>query len=191
VRRYVLTERGRFLIALLVIFFFTLLSIILIFWTSARNAQPIVIYNDSNDIRQSSSDPASSEPASDTAPDEMPTSSSGDNNTAAPLDPTLAGLTAFDFNAGVITFLYTPDLQADIDDNTVSVIGTLLASPQNADDSKIAVEIPLLPDDDTAALTAAIIRVFNTYEVSISDIVFFVYQPEPDVNTFEITMSFS
>ena len=178
-QRYVLTERGKFLIAILAIVLFLL--------------TPALIFV----IRTLTMDPSSNGTESFT-PDSSPGTSSGssqdppggDSIDPATLDPSVAGPIDYDIANGTMAFLFTPDLQTSLDDNTVSMIGELLSSPKNTNTSKIAVEIPQLPDDEVAIVTTAIINAFATYEVPLSDIVFFIYHPEMIERTLKINISF-
>jgi len=171
VRQYILTERGKLFIAVLVIFFLIQPSLILFIWALNRDAQP-------------------NEPPPQSSPNPIQVSPDSGSGGSESVDPALSGLRAFDFDNGEMTFLFTPDIQAALDDNITLMLGELLTSPVNTGDKKIAVDIPQLPDDDTAILTAAILVAFSTYEVPLHDIVFFVYRPESDAKTFEINISF-
>ena len=191
-RNYALTERGKMLVAVLFMFILIMPSLILVIWLFSRDTTSNESPHGSTGIHQNENGLTASEPTPEVIPDPDPAqvSSTEDNSEPVSLDPSLAGPEVFDFSAGFLTFLFTPDIQTTLDDNTISILGALLASAQNTDDSMIAVEIPQLPDDNTAIITNAIISAFNAYEVPLSDIVFFVYQPEPDVQTYLITISF-
>jgi hypothetical protein len=174
-QRYIITERGKFLVAILVIVFFLLLpATIIAIWALTRGSASTELPLDTNGTYQNGSDSFSSEPT----PVDTP-------------DPSLDDLVSFDLDAGTMTFLFTPNLQDTLDSNVDTKLGELLTSLKNTDDAKIAVEIPLLSDTDTAILTTAILNAFNKHDVPLSDIVFFVYQPDTDIQTFEISISFS
>jgi len=183
VRGYVLTERGKILVAMLVVLFLIIPSVIIFIYTSSQNTHHDESPDVSNNIHQNGTEPASSEHTSETAspPDE----------TQALSNESSADSVSLDIEAGRMTFLFAPETQAAIDDNTSSMIGQLLASPKNTDDSKIAVEIPQLTDDETAKLTTIILNAFISHGIQLSDIVFFVYLPESDEAPFEIKISFS
>jgi len=158
VRGYVLTERGKLLVAMLIVLFLILPSIIFVVYASTQNTQP-------------------EEPPTDSSVAQPPPI----NNDSASLD----------INAGKMTFLYAPDSQTTLDENTSSMIGQLLTSTKNTPDSKIAVEIPQLTDEETAVLTTVILNTFINHDVSLSDIVFYVYRPESDTEPFKINISFN
>ena len=188
--KYVITERGKIAIAIIVMFFLIMPSLILVFWLMTRNSNSNETFTDRSGSIQSNADPADSEQASDAASGSSQESSNGNNNGPESYDPSLTGVKSFDFDAGIMSFLFTPDQQVAIDDNTSSMIGELLTSPKNTDDAKIAVEIPQLSDEETTVLTNAVINVLSSHDVSVNDIIFFVYQPEEDIRTFVINISF-
>ena len=172
-RGYVLTERGKILVAMLIVLLLIVPSVVLVVYSTTRNSHPAESPETSTDIHQN---------GTQTVTD--------DNIEPASSDTSQTGPVSLNIDAGEMTFLFAPDSQTVLDDNTSSMIGQLLSSPKNTNDSKIAVNIPQLPDDETAVLTTVILNAFITHNVSLSDIIFFVYQPEPDTETFEIGISF-
>ena len=169
-QRYVLTERGKLLVATLILLILIIPSIILTVWTVRRDA--------------------ASEPPPRTNPDLTQFLPPVDESMPVSPDSPLSGPIAFDIDSGHMTFLFSPEAQTTLDDNTITKIGELLSSPQNTSDKKITVDIPQLSDGDMAVLTAAIINAFSTYDVPMSHIIFFVYQPRPDINIFEVNVAF-
>ena len=172
--RYVLTERGKLLVAMLIVLFLLLPSVILVIYTTMRDRTPDDSY-DNGGIHQNGNNPASS--------------SGGDEQNA--LDSSLAGPIAFDLEAGTMSFIFTPDLQVALDVFTIATIGDLLTSPQNTTGSKVAVEIPQMADEKTAILTNAVVHAFSIHDVPLTDVVFFVYQQETDTRTVKVNISFS
>jgi len=171
-QQYLLTERGKLLIATLIVLFLIVPSIIIVIYTSMRET-PADEAGNNGVVSQSGGGSVSSD---------------GDNEQAN-LDSSLAGTTAFDLVAGTMTFLFTPDLQTTLDVYTMTRLGELLTSPKYTNNTKIAVEIPQLPDEKAIILTTAITNAFTTYEIPLSDVVFFIYQPEKDSRTFEVNVS--
>jgi len=191
-QRYVLTERGKFLVAIFVIVFFLLLpALIFAIWALARGAASTDLPPDTNGIHQNGTGSFTPEPSLEGTPEPSPALPNNNDSESTSLDPSLDDLVAFDLDAGTMTFLFTPGIQDNIDNHIDTKIGELLTSPKNANNAKIAVDIPQLPDNDTVILTTAILDTFTKHEVSLGDIVFFVYQPDPDIQTFEINISFS
>jgi len=89
-----------------------------------------------------------------------------------------------------VSFLYIPAGFAGFTDDIDKKIREFLESSLNKDDSKLAVEIPHLPDDDAIILTSAITDLFEKHGVSLSRIVFFIYNPEDNVTEHEIFISY-
>ena len=188
-RGYVLTERGKLLIAMLVVIFLIVPSIIIVVYTSTRNTLPDESLNTSNGQHQGVPGTDTTEQNPEGTDETTPAVSNDNTGTVSP-GSSLTGSATLDIDDGKMTFLFAPSLQTTLEDNTSSTIGQLLLSPKNTEDAKIAVEIPQLPDEDTAVLTTVILNAFITHDVSLSDIVFFVYQPESDEEPFEINISF-
>ena len=170
-RGYVLTERGKFLIAIIIVLLLIIPSIIFIVRAS-------MLANAPDDLSQMPN------------PDLVQFLPPGNDEEPASPDSSLSGPIALDVDNGLLTFLFMPGVQTSLDENTISMIGELLTSPLNTSEAKIAVEIPQLPDNDAAVLTAAIINAFDIYLVPISKITFFVYILSSDIDVCEINISF-
>ena len=176
-QRYVLTERGKILVAMLIVFLLILPSVILVAHLTNKDSAPHNSDADGSDLNPL------------VTPDLTQVLPPADDNPGA-LFPALAGPIEFDLEAGTMTFLYAADLQSKLDENTVSMIGELLTSPQNISGTRIAIDIPQLSDNDTNRLTSAIIDAFHKYNVPTSDIIFFVYIPNTETQIYEIKISF-
>jgi len=190
VQRYVLTERGKFLVAILVIVIFVIPGAILATWALTQEKKSNEAPPDLNGIHQNGTGSVSPAPSPENTPDPISDLQNDDNLGQTSLDPSITGPTTFDLDSGTMTFLFTPEQQDTLDDNTVSKIGELLASPKNTNDAKIVVEVPHLPYNETLIMTDAIINAFAANAVSQSNIGFTVYLPEVDTSTFEINISF-
>lgn len=180
--RYILTERGKFIIALLVAFIIVLSLLFIAIWALSPNAAPNNMSQGNGGANGSDSNPDN--------PYSSSQGSSGGNSGSGAADSTLEGPIAFDLEEGILTFLFTLDAQTAIDDESFSLLGDLMSSPRNIRGSKIAVEIPKLPDEDTATLTSIILNAFADQGVSAHSILFYIYQPELNVRTFTISVSF-
>jgi len=182
VRGYELTARGKIIIAALLVAVFTIiLALAPIAWRSSRNTTPDDSLHDPV-INQNDTDPtpADSEQDTETVSDGAPVSQNGSHNDTAVIDN----------EAGIMTFQFTPATQTSLDESTISMIGELVTSPKYTEDSMIAVEIPQLTDeDDAVTLSTAIIEALTSFDVPLSDIVFYVYQAESGAVTFEIKIS--
>jgi len=163
-----------------VVLFIVLPSVIIVAWVVTRDITANEPTNDSSGAIQSGDDLEASESISDSTPEP----------TQVPPSPPITNILVYDFEAGVMTFLFTPDSQTALDENTVSKIRELLTSPKNTEDALTTVAIPQLSDDDSDKLTEAIIYAFESLEVPLSVIIFNVYQPQSDIQEFEVTISF-
>jgi len=189
-QRYIITERGKLLIAILIIFVLFLTALILVIWLLTRDISTEIPVIGSSDLPQNSLGLSASESTPEIPYDSPQVSPGGDCNGSLSPDSSLAGPIAFDLDAGLLTFLFTPDTQDALGEDTVSMIGELLKSPKNVNGAMIAVEIPLLSDDETAMLTTAVTDVFEEYNVPLGYVIFLVYQPEPYLKTFTVSISF-
>jgi len=172
VQRYVLTERGKLLVA-------TLIVLLLIL-------PPVIIIS----IRTASGEEKPDGSLPKTTPDLVQYIPPIENDNPSAIGPSINENATIDIDSGNMTFMFTPESQITLDGNVISMIGQLLTSSKNNNDSKMAIEIPQLPDDETAILTTAIINALSTYDIPLSDIIFFVYQPDSGIKTFKINISF-
>jgi len=172
VQRYILTERGKWIIAMFVVVLIVLPVIIVIISMVTRNSIQNDQYHGINGLSQTENGSVSTG-----QPSEAPANSSQ----TVPND-------GLDIQAGVLTFMFTPSVQTSFDENTISLIGELLTSPKNTDDAQIAVVIPQLTDADAMTLTTAVSDAFTAYNVPLSRIVFYVNTPEPNTESHELTI---
>jgi len=172
VQRYVLTERGKLLVATLIVLFLIL--------------PPVIILS----IRTTSGDGVSDGAAPKATPDLVQHIPPIEDDKPTTNNPSLNGTVTVDLDSGNMVFMFTPQTQTALDSDTTSLIGQLLTSPKNTAGSKIAVEIPQLPDDEAVILTTAIINALSTHGVLLSDIIFFIYQPDAGIKTFKVNISF-
>ena len=200
-QQYHLTERGKSSVAIiLTILLIVMPSVIFVIWTLVRADTPDSAANGSYNVLENGSSAASSGQPSDASSDGAEASSgngSGDNGSGEnsdidsnTSDPSPDISPAFDLEAGTMTFVFTPGEQTYLDEDTVSSIGRLLTSPKNTINSIVYVEIPQLQDDYMVILTSAISGAFQEHSVPLSDILFFVYSPDPDAESFNINISF-
>jgi len=179
--RYILTERGKFLVALLVAFVLVLSLVVLTVWALSRNSS-LNNASQNNSVSGDSGDNSEN-------PYNSSQGSSGSTGSES-LDPSLSGPIGFDLDEGLLLLLFSPDKQNALDNESVSLIGELLKSPMNIRGTKIAIEIPRASDEDTAKITTAVLDAFSTYDVSVNNIQFYIYEPETNIRTFLINISF-
>ena len=173
-----------------VVLFIALPSIIIVAWIVTRDTTPNESANDSRGAIQSGVDSEASEAIHDSSPDLTQTPQNNENSGSVHTDPPITNILVYDFEAGVMTFLFAPESQTALDENIVSKIRELLTSPKNTEDALTTVAIPQLSDDDSEVLTDAIINAFESLEIPLSVIIFNVYQPASEAQEFEVTISF-
>jgi len=168
-RQYVLTERGKFVVAMLVAFSLILLSLVLALVAIARN----------NSDKQPDGN-ASGEHGN----------INGDYNGEDSSNPSVTRLIDFNIDSGVMSIQLPVDLPEALEDNIILLIADLLESPRNTENTTIGVELPQLSDEDMAKLTDTIINAFALLEVETKDITFFIYQIAPDSRDYIVNISF-
>ena len=114
-QRYVLTERGKLLIAMFIVFFIVLPSIVIVVWAVTREVIP-------NDPDQNDVDIASSEPDPETTNDISQDPTSSDGNATTPLDPSLEE--PVDFN--IDTQLKTIEIEPSVRFNNLRKVAVIL-----------------------------------------------------------------
>ena len=199
---YELTERGKVIIAvILALLVFVIPSTILVVLAWDRpppppnvppvTAEPLPL--PANDIPTNSDRPLPD--GSGFNPDEKP------ENDGSQLDPSDSPLdtpcelpeyepASVDLSEGTMVFLYWPDLKNPIDDEILLMFGEFLTSPKNTDTSVILAEIPLISDDETSTLIAAITDAFAGHGVPLRKLAFAVYQSDTVEPYYRITLSF-
>lgn len=186
---YVLTERGKLLVAMLIVLLLVLPSLIFVIWSVSKN-NPDEEGNTPTGSYQNGSEAPGSDASASASKDSY--GQDGDNpnsdipqiSSGSSINPVL-----FDLDEGKMSFLFNPDKHNNLDSDTTAAIGFLLTSPKNTEDTIFAVEIPQLTDEKTAIVTTAVLNAFELNNVSVNDVIFFVYQPEPDLEDCKINIS--
>ena len=70
--------------------------------------------------------------------------------------PTGAGEPALDLVGEKLSFFYSPDSQSSLDHETLSVLDVFLSLPKNIPQNTIAIETPVLPEEKAGMFTAVI-----------------------------------
>ena len=197
-RKYDLTERGKIIIAvILVTLIFVIPAIILA--AKAWNSSPPPEDPPKTEV------PADPPPVISNTP--LPEGSGVDPNypqqpgngeqgsfdppVEPPDEPDPFGPVDIDVSAGTMSFLYSPDLQNTLDADTISMLGEFITSPQNTADSQINVELPQLSGEEASELITAITDAFTQHNVAQDDIKYVVSSSVPEDNIFEIFLSFT
>jgi len=105
-------------------------------------------------------------------------------------EPPEIGPISINLNAGTMEFMFAPELQDALDEDTFVMLGEFITSPRNTRDSKILIEVPYLPANQNTAITSAITDAFTQYGISRRTLSFESYQSESTGESFGIMLSF-
>ena len=100
------------------------------------------------------------------------------------------GPIGINLNAGTMEFMFAPELQDALDDDTFVMFGDFITSPRNTRNSIILVEMPSLSTTENAAITSAITSAFSQYGIPRRDLSFETYQSDTAGNSFAIMLTF-
>ena len=208
---YELTERGKIIIAVvLVAVLLVLSSIVLSIGTCSGSSPP-------DDPPQSSEPSPGEDPTLSNTP--LPTPGSGFDPPSIPATPKPTptptptptpsqpphgngngngyghdmpefGPVGLNITEGTMQFIFSPSLQETLDEDTVAMLSDFLTSPKNTDDAKVQVEMPNLTEEDTAILLTAVTKAFSTYKLTVDDIVYLKNQNEVSESSFEVMLSY-
>ena len=189
--KYELTERGKIIIAILVVLLFLVLpAAILAYkaWAAGPQAPP-----PSHSTEATGTPPPSLEYPPQISespppngggfnpPNGYPSNGNGNGNGHGNGNggqessrPPEFGPTGGTPSEGTLTFLFSPHLQNTLDAETLSVLGVFLSSPNNTPNSQIAVEMPKLSGEDAEKLVSAIVNAFAALGVRENKLAFIV-----------------
>ena len=195
-RSYGLTDRGKICLAIiLVVLIFVVPAVFLA--VKAWNGSTPPPDNPSQSADDPSSDISSGPLPDDSGldPHDPPESGNGEQGSFDPpvdpaLDPPKFGPINLNPAAGTMLFLFSPELQDAVDEETVTMIGDFLKSPRNTSNARIAVEMPQISDEDTSKLIAAVADAFLSHDVSIEKLAFATYQSDSVDESFEVKLLF-
>ena len=133
--------------------------------------------------------PPTEPPPTDPPPSAPPHGGNGNGHGYGDIIPEF-GPVGLNILEGTMLFMFSPSLQEALDDDTVTMLSDFLSSPKNTDDSQIQVEMPNLAEDDMDLLLSAVAKAFSTYNVKVNDIVYVTNQTEVADSNFEVKLSF-
>jgi len=105
-------------------------------------------------------------------------------------EPPEIGPIDINLNAGTMAFMFAPELQDALDDDTFKMLGDFITSPRNTRNSVILVELPSLAPGEVTALTSVITDAFSQYGISRRDLTFETYQTDSTGSSFGVLLSF-
>ena len=161
-RAFELTERGKILVAVvLVLLFLVLTAGILVFMAMASPStdQPISDQSPQESL-PSPDDTASSPIAIPPPPDDdgldPPVVTPPDNGGSHTPRPNGVGPPVVDSTEGTLSFFFSTEFQSGLDQEIMSMLDIFLGSPENTHDKMIAIETPKLSEEDTGTFITVI-----------------------------------
>ena len=199
-RGYEITERGKIIIAvLIVILLFVIPSLILAI--NAWNNSPPPVEPPRSVAPEPDEIPAISDrPLPDGSgfnPRELSETGNGeqgsfdppiDHPDDEPYNELEFGPVNIDSTAGTMSFRFNPELQDTLDSDTVALMGEFITSPRNTSNAQIAVEMPNLPEEDLSVLIAAVTGAFAIHNINLEKLAFVNQESEAEERTFEIRL---
>ena len=200
-RGYDLTERGKIIIAvILVTLIFVIPALVLAVnaWNNTPETPEDPPQTETPEDPQSGISNGPLPDGSGFTPVETPKPENGEQGSFdPPLDPPEEmpvpefGPVGIDQSAGTMSFMYAPDMQESLDGDTISMMGEFVSSPKNTAESQIIVELPDLSDDETSVLINAIADAFAQHDV-VRDVLSYVVSPaDSNERIFEVNLSFT
>ena len=232
VYKYELTERGKIMVAGLIVLIMLILSGLLVVMAMANNSAPPANTPEQEEEILStqtiaptptptntptqtptqtptpSATPSPSEmppPITDNPPpngggfaesSDSPTGDNGEPNEDIEPDdqdtppPPVYGPIGGNPSDGTLSFLFSPDHQTELDDETKSLLEELLNSPKNTHNNTIVVETSQLSGDYSNMLMAAIVRAFATREIPEERIAHVTRPLETSDEVIEVSLYF-
>ena len=105
-------------------------------------------------------------------------------------DPPEYGLIGTDSSKGTLSFLFSPSLQDDIDEETLAAITEFLRSPLNNTARLIQIEIKNTRNVPTETLVSAMIRVFASHGIPQERLTFVSHQAGATGTSLEVNLSY-
>ena len=207
VRSYELTERGKIVIAVIIVLFLIALSAVLMVKAIANQSSAPPDNQDPSASWTPPPSPVETQPVvTDSPPPNgggfnppdtpSPTDDGGGGESAPPgngRDPTkppVFGPTGGNPSEGTLSFLFSPDFQEELDDETASLLDALLKSPENTLNSTIAVETLILSENYAEMLMTAVTGAFAAYGVPRHRIAHVLRLSATEDETFEVDLYF-
>ena len=107
-----------------------------------------------------------------------------------PESPPQSGPIGSNPTAGSLTFSFSPSSQDALDDETVALLREFLASANNTDGSRIAIEIPRLSAEAADKVISATVNAFAAQGVPTQRLEFIAGQRVPAGSSFTVRLSY-
>jgi len=100
------------------------------------------------------------------------------------------GFVDLDRARGTMKFTFSPDHQIALDEDTISALAEFVTSPRNTARAHISIETPSLSNDDSAIFRAAIADAFSEHGVRSDKLVFNANSSTTYERAFDVIISF-
>ena len=192
---YELTERGKIVIAIVLVLLILVLPSAIIAYNAWASTPPPPDEHDPPSSSQTIVPPIEENPSPPgdgfDPPEVLPPQGNGESSPPyVPPDDPEFGLLGIDPAEGTLSFLFSPELQDSLDDETASKLGEFLASPKNRPGTQIAVEMPILPETEKTLLISVVASAFASHGVSDNQFAYITYQSGTIESSFEVKLSF-
>jgi len=183
VHDYELTDRGKIIIAVVLVLLFLVLPSVLLLANANGNqptTRPPERDTDPPDLPQqvdTSPSPTESPPPGSggfVPPDVSEPIDDDDVGGVASCEVPMSGQPVLNSSEGTLSFLFSPELQSSLDADTLVLLNPFLFSPMNTPGSLIAVELPRVSPIYVDTLSAAVTSAFSELGVSEQRLAFLV-----------------
>jgi hypothetical protein len=206
--RYELTERGKIVIALMLVLLLLLIPSAILLCTAIASQPPKPLETQGSGAPESESPTPPPAPPPTITPTpvitESPPPSGGDFNHGedaagddnneteehTPSKPPELCYNDDSITEGIFSFVFFPDGQDLLYDRTLSMLYEFINSPQNTDDSSIAIEIPKLLAGDMDKLRHALNSAFTGLGISEQRLVYVTNSSPIADGAFKVSLSF-
>jgi len=110
------------------------------------------------------------------------------SNSQSPDKPAGIGQPSIEVSEGKISFFFSPSLQNTLDVETSSLLDDFISSPKNAPDTLIAVEMPKLSDEDAEKLMSAVVSALAAQGIREQRLAYIVRSTEATGDVFEVNL---
>ncbi|MDR2598809.1 MAG: hypothetical protein LBC73_00860 [Oscillospiraceae bacterium] len=200
-RGYELTDRGKIVVAIiLVLIFLVTPAAIMAINAAANSAGADDDPGNSNVSPDPSPDVTNGPPYQNggldppETPSPTPSPTPGENGSSDIVDPPDPkpdyGFVSLNVTEGTLVFIFSTDIQTELDAETASYLPNFLDSPKNTALAKIEISMPVLPEKETSEIITAVVDAFSDLGVTQQDMVFSTFLTNTDNRLFEINLSF-
>jgi len=194
---YELTDRGKILITVVLVVLLLFLPAAILLFT-AMTSQPSQPPDDHNSQASVSPPPLPVETPNPPITESPPPNGGGFNppgipqpNGPDPSKPSESWQSNVNPIEGTLSFLFSPNIQSTLDNNTSSMLDLFLSSPKNTPDSIVAVETPQLPLETLDSFIPVITDALAERGVSNNRIAYITDSSVPLADgSFEVSLSY-